>query len=94
MTIRAGKKRRSQPNAATTANTGGSQSIPSESHDTTADSGSLEQRATTVLPANGPVPNRVRVGLEIAATIQRIERELIELKRQLRGLDWNKIDQP
>lgn len=95
MTIRAGKKRRSQLDALTTAIQGGSQiPIPRESDKaTTVNDGSHEQGATTVLPADGPAGGRVRVGMEIAATIQHIERDLIELKRQLRSLDWNKIDQ-
>ena len=97
MTIRAGRnKRRSQLDAVTTAIPGWSQNqIPSESeHITTVPNGSRdEQQATTVNSANGPVANRVGVRVEIAATIQRIERDLIELKRQLRNLDWARIDQ-
>ncbi len=96
MTIRAGKKRRrSQQEQATIAITGGSQiQTPSESDiETTVPNRSQnEQDATTVPPADRPIPSRVRVGVEIAATVQRIERELIELKRQLRSLPWDSID--
>lgn len=98
MTIRAGKKRRqSQQQAAVTiAHSGGSQiGTPRESDTaTTVPNGSQdEQQATTVLPAQVPTSGRVRVGMQIAATIQRIERDLIELKRQLRAIEWDKSDQ-
>ena len=98
MTIRAAwkRKRQSSQTQATIVPMDGSQNqTPSESDTvTTVPNGSPnEQQATTVPAADRSIPGRVRVGMQIAATIQRIERDLIELKRQLRRLPWDKIDQ-
>ena len=98
MTIRAAwkKKQRSQQTQATTAQVGGSQvDTPRESDiATTVVHGSPnEQDATTVHPANGPIPDRVGVAVLLARSIQRIENELAELKRQLQRLPWSKLDE-
>ena len=98
MTIRAAwkKKQQSQQTQATTAIEGGSQfDTPSESDtETTVQNGSQnEHEATTVHPANGPSPDRVGVAVLLARSIQRIENELAELKRQLQRLPWSNLDQ-